>query len=108
MARLARIWPELESAPADVAERIEIDARYAGYVERQKADISAFRRDEALGLPDTLDYGLIGGLSNEARQALEQVRPATLGAAARLPGVTPAALIVLLRHVKRRDERLSA
>ena len=108
IARLAKIWPELQSVPPAMAERVEIDAGYSGYVERQKADISAFRRDEALELPDTLDYGSIGGLSNEARQALERARPATLGAAGRLQGVTPAALIVLLRHVKRRDDRLSA
>ncbi|MEE8270506.1 MAG: tRNA uridine-5-carboxymethylaminomethyl(34) synthesis enzyme MnmG, partial [Alphaproteobacteria bacterium] len=108
LARLASIWPELATVPADVAEQAEIDARYAGYVERQAADIRAFRRDESLMLPPDLDYGTVGSLSTEGRQRLEATRPATLGAAARVPGVTPAALVALLRHVRRRDDRLSA
>ncbi|WP_207485331.1 tRNA uridine-5-carboxymethylaminomethyl(34) synthesis enzyme MnmG [Arenibaculum pallidiluteum] len=108
LARLARVWPELESLRPDVAEQLEIDGRYAGYVDRQEADIRAFRRDEALALPDDLDFDGIGSLSAEIRQKLNQARPATLGAAARIPGVTPAALTALLRHVKRRGERLGA
>jgi len=86
----------------EIAEQLEIDARYAGYLERQARDIAAFRRDEALLLPDGLDYGSIGGLSAEIRGKLGAARPATLGAAARISGVTPAALVALLRHVKRR------
>jgi len=105
---LSRIWPELSGFTADIAEQIEIDARYAGYIERQEADILAFRRDESLVLPDDIDYDAIGSLSNEIRQKLRAGRPATLGAAARISGVTPAALIALLRHVKRRDEALRA
>ncbi len=101
LAVLARLWPELRAIPADVALQIETDARYFGYVERQQADISAFRADEALALPHDLDYRTIGSLSIEVRQRLELARPATLGAAARLSGVTPAALIALLRHVRR-------
>jgi tRNA uridine 5-carboxymethylaminomethyl modification enzyme len=108
LSKLARLWPELGELPADIAEQIEIDARYAGYLERQDADIRAFRRDEMLALPDDLDLDAVGSLSTEIRQKLRQARPATLGAAARIPGVTPAALIALLRHVKRRDARLSA
>ncbi len=105
---LSRIWPELSGFTADIAEQIEIDARYAGYIERQEADILAFRKDESLVLPDDIDYDAIGSLSNEIRQKLRAGRPATLGAAARISGVTPAALIALLRHVKRRDEALRA
>ncbi len=105
LARLAAIWPELEGLRADVAEQIEIEAHYAGYLGRQEADIRAFRRDEALALPDGLDYGAVGGLSSEVREKLEASRPATLGAAARISGVTPAALTALLGHVRRGDRR---
>ncbi len=69
---------------------------------RQEADIAAFRKDEKLILPETLDYKSIGGLSNEVRQKLETVRPTTLGGASRIPGVTPAAVIALLRHVRKK------
>jgi tRNA uridine 5-carboxymethylaminomethyl modification enzyme len=100
--RLAAIWPELRGLRPDVAEQIEIDARYAGYLDRQAADIRAFRRDEALLLPADLDYAAVGGLSTEAREKLTAARPTTLGAAGRLPGLTPAALTALLRHVRRR------
>ncbi len=101
MARLARIWPELGRLRPDVAEQLEIDARYAGYLARQEADIRAFRRDEKLRLPADLDYGAVGGLSNELREKLEAARPETLGAASRIDGMTPAALTALLRHVRR-------
>ena len=105
LAELARLWPELEGFPPAVAEQIEIDGKYSGYLDRQEADIRAFRKDEALELPASLDVDAIGSLSNEIRQKLRQARPATLGAAARIPGMTPAALITLLRHVKRRPSR---
>jgi tRNA uridine 5-carboxymethylaminomethyl modification enzyme len=104
VARLTAIWPELGRIPADIAEQLEIDARYAGYLERQARDIAAFRRDEALLLPDSLDYSAVGGLSAEIRGKLGAARPATLGAAARISGVTPAALVALLQYVKRRPE----
>ncbi len=100
--RLAIVWPEMNAIRADVREQLEIDAGYAGYLDRQEADIVAFRKDEGLTLPADLDYGQIGSLSNEVRQKLENVRPATLGAASRIPGVTPAAVVALLRHVKRK------
>jgi tRNA uridine 5-carboxymethylaminomethyl modification enzyme len=102
LPRLSAIWPELKGFSATVAEQIEIDARYAGYLDRQEADIRALRRDDALMLPADLDYATVGSLSTEIRLALTTARPATLGAAARIPGVTPAALAALLRHVKRR------
>jgi tRNA uridine 5-carboxymethylaminomethyl modification enzyme len=98
---LGRLWPQLAALDPAVAMQIETDGRYAVYLARQEADLAAFRRDEALTLSPALDYGAIPSLSHEARQALAASRPATLGAAARLPGVTPAALIALLRYVKR-------
>lgn len=95
-------WPELAGIPADIAEQMAIDAQYAGYLERQAADIEALRRDEALRLPGDIDYGAIGGLSNEARTRLEAVRPVTLGQAGRIEGMTPSALTALLAHVRRK------
>ena len=100
--RLVGLWPQLGSVPADVAEQLTIDARYDGYLDRQRMDIAAYRRDEALELPADLDYRAVGGLSNEVRQKLETHRPATLGQAARISGITPAALVGLLKHVRRR------
>ena len=102
LARLAAIWPDLRGLRKDVAEQIEIEGKYAGYLDRQVADIRAFRNDEALKLPADLDYRAIGGLSNEVRQKLTEARPATLAAAARISGVTPAALTALLQFVERR------
>jgi tRNA uridine 5-carboxymethylaminomethyl modification enzyme len=99
---LQRLWPVLGGWTSEVREQIEIDAAYAGYLDRQDADVEAFRRDEALLLPAALDYAGVGGLSNEARERLAAVRPATLGQAARIEGVTPGALTALLAHVRRR------
>jgi tRNA uridine 5-carboxymethylaminomethyl modification enzyme len=108
VTRLAAVWPELAALPAAIAEQLEIDARYAGYLERQERDIAAFRRDEALSLPADLDYAAIGGLSSEIRGKFGAARPATLGAASRIAGVTPAALVALLKHVKRRSPSRAA
>ena len=88
-------------APA-LIEQIECDALYDGYKEQYEADIVAFRKDEALILPPDLDYDSIGSLSTEIRTKLKTVRPMTLGAASRIPGVTPAAVVALLRHVHRK------
>jgi tRNA uridine 5-carboxymethylaminomethyl modification enzyme len=101
LARLAQVWPELAGLAPEIAEQLEIDARYAGYLERQDRDIASFRRDEALLLPPDLDYAAVGSLSREICDKLALARPATLGAAARISGVTPAALVALLKHVKR-------
>ncbi len=101
LARLAVIWPALASISPDIAEQLEIDARYAGYLERQERDIASFRRDEALLLPSDLDYASVGSLSREICNKLAAARPSTLGAAARISGVTPAALVALLKYVKR-------
>jgi tRNA uridine 5-carboxymethylaminomethyl modification enzyme len=100
---LSRIWPEILQVNDKIFSQIEIEARYEKYLERQAADIDAFKRDEALLLPAGLNYGDIGGLSTEARNKLAKFAPSTLGAASRISGVTPAAITALLRHVRRRE-----
>jgi tRNA uridine 5-carboxymethylaminomethyl modification enzyme len=101
LERLGGIWPAIRAWTPEVREQVEIDAQYAGYLDRQAADVAAFRRDENLRLPADLDYARIGGLSNECRQKLAAVAPQTLGQAARIEGVTPGALTALLAHVRR-------
>ncbi|MEJ2226626.1 MAG: tRNA uridine-5-carboxymethylaminomethyl(34) synthesis enzyme MnmG [Alphaproteobacteria bacterium] len=108
VARLATIWPELNAIPTAIAAQLEIDARYDIYLRRQAADVEAFRRDEAIGIPETINYSAIAGLSNEVRQKLERARPATLAQAARIDGITPAALMLVLAHVKKGLARHSA
>jgi tRNA uridine 5-carboxymethylaminomethyl modification enzyme len=103
LARLTAIWPELGVLEPVIVRQVEIEGRYQGYMARQEADIRSFRKDEALRLPADLDFGSIGGLSTEVRHVLARTRPATLGAASRIPGVTPAAILALLRHVMKRD-----
>ena len=97
---LAGIWAELGALQPEIIEQLEVDAQYAGYLDRQDADIVAFRRDEGRSLPSDLDYGAVSGLSNEVRHKLERIRPTTLGQAARIEGMTPAALTLVLAHVK--------
>jgi tRNA uridine 5-carboxymethylaminomethyl modification enzyme len=100
---LARIWPEIGTFEPDIAEQLAIDSQYAGYLDRQEADILAFRKDEGLRLPDELDYAAIRGLSTEAATKLGRIRPETLGQAARIDGVTPAALTLVLAHARARS-----
>ncbi|PWB84518.1 MAG: tRNA uridine-5-carboxymethylaminomethyl(34) synthesis enzyme MnmG [Methylocystaceae bacterium] len=101
LRRLAGIWPELRSIDAETAARVETDARYAVYLQRQHADIEAYRRDEQLALPVSLDYGQIGGLSAELQSKLSFLRPRTLGQAQRIEGITPAALTLLAARARR-------
>jgi tRNA uridine 5-carboxymethylaminomethyl modification enzyme len=101
---LIPLWPELKKLPSDIIEQIEIDAHYRSYLERQELDVKAFRRDQVLAIPNDLDYKTLPGLSTEVSGKLEQARPATLAAAARISGVTPAALTALLAHVRRLDK----
>ncbi len=98
---LVLVWPEIAGWSPMAREQLQIEAGYAGYLDRQAADVAAFRRDEDLRLPDDLDYAGLGGLSNEVREKLAAVRPATLGQASRIEGVTPGALTALLAHVRR-------
>ena len=107
-AALRMVWPALGDIPPAIAAQLEIDAKYRAYLDRQEADVAAFRKDESLALPDDIDYSGIGGLSTEVREKLDRARPASLGAAARIPGVTPAAVTALLLHVKRGGWRRSA
>ena len=100
--QLIAIWPELGGIDGDIVEQLEIDAQYASYLERQDADIASFRKDEALALPADLDYARVHGLSTEAIQKLSRIRPTTLGQAARIDGVTAAALTLMLAYVKAR------
>jgi tRNA uridine 5-carboxymethylaminomethyl modification enzyme len=100
-------WPEIAAIPGPILEQLAIEALYAGYLDRQEADVRAFRRDEALALPETLNPDEIGSLSTEIRDILCRARPRTLGQAARLPGVTPAATLALLRYLKVRNPRSS-
>ncbi|HZA67557.1 MAG TPA: tRNA uridine-5-carboxymethylaminomethyl(34) synthesis enzyme MnmG [Geminicoccaceae bacterium] len=100
-ARLRQIWPELSGVRRDIAEQLAIEAGYASYLPRQEADIAAFRSDEGLVLPRDLDLDAIAGLSREVRARLREVRPPTIGAAARMPGMTPAALTLLCRYARR-------
>jgi tRNA uridine 5-carboxymethylaminomethyl modification enzyme len=103
VGQLAPIWPALGGLPIKIAEQLEIDAKYEVYLSRQTADIAAYRRDEGLVLPDQIDYAAIRGLSNEVRQKLQALRPRTIGQAGRIDGITPAALTLLLAHLKRGD-----
>src|SRR6185312_1087402 len=98
---LARIWPRFGALAPKVAEQIEIDAKYEVYLSRQAADVAAYRRDESFALPDDLDYEALPGLSNEVRQKLIAQKPRTIGHAGKIDGVTPAALTLLVAHVKR-------
>lgn len=101
---LAAAWPELAGAPAVVAEQVEIDAKYAVYLDRQEADIARLNREEDVVFPSDLDFAAIAGLSNEMRQKLTAVAPRSLAQAARIDGITPAALTLLVAVVKKRDD----
>jgi tRNA uridine 5-carboxymethylaminomethyl modification enzyme len=108
LAELARVWPQFASLEPKVAEQLEIDAKYAVYLGRQAADVAAYRRDESLELPEALDYADVPGLSHEARQKLQSIRPRTIGQASRIDGVTPAALTLLAARVRRKHGRRPA
>ena len=98
---LTCLWPELDAIDMSLRPQLEADCRYAGYLERQRADIEALHRDEAISIPADFDYGAVGGLSAEARDVMMRLRPQTIGQANRLPGLTPAAVVAVLRHLKR-------
>ncbi|MEI8144635.1 MAG: tRNA uridine-5-carboxymethylaminomethyl(34) synthesis enzyme MnmG, partial [Alphaproteobacteria bacterium] len=98
---LARVWPELSSVPNAIAQQVEIDAKYSVYLHRQSVEVEAHRRDEALKLPETLDFDHVPGLSNEIRMRLKASRPQTLGQASRLDGMTPSALTVIAVWARR-------
>ena len=104
--KLRSIWNNIPKASKDEEEQIEISAHYSGYLEKQNADIIAFRRDENLIIPKDIDYSKLSGLSNEVKFKFKLIRPKTLGQALRIDGVTPAAAYILLSHVKKGQKRL--
>jgi tRNA uridine 5-carboxymethylaminomethyl modification enzyme len=108
VARLAGIWPQIGAVPPSIIEQVAVDARYASYIERQELDVAALRRDEALSIPAGFDFSALPGLSTEVRQKLGKHRPATLAQAARIDGITPAALLLLLAQLKSAPARKSA
>jgi tRNA uridine 5-carboxymethylaminomethyl modification enzyme len=108
VAWLRTIWPDIGSIGTDIAEQLAVDARYAVYVKRQELDVASFRKDEAIAIPAEFAFATLPGLSTELRQKLERHRPASLGQAARLDGMTPAALLLLLAHLRKGQAARSA
>ena len=104
--KIRSIWPELPDASRDVEEQLEISAHYSGYLEKQEADIIAFRKDENLLIPERINYDQLSGLSNEVKSKFKLIKPKTLGQALRIDGITPAAVYILLSHVKRGHQKL--
>ncbi len=104
MGDLTRIWPQFLDFDTKIADQLEIDAKYAVYLDRQASDVASYRRDEAIELPDDLDYAALNGLSNEIRQKLTARRPRTIGHASQIDGITPAALTLLVAHVRRKGK----
>ena len=102
--KLRSIWDNIPKALRAEEEQIEISAHYSGYLEKQEADIIAFRKDENLLIPENIDYGKLSGLSNEVKSKFRLIKPKTLGQALRIDGITPAAAYILLSHVKKRSK----
>jgi len=100
-SKLRSIWENIPHASREEEEQIEITAHYSGYLEKQEADIIAFRRDEKLIIPDNIDYSKLSGLSNEVKSKFNIIKPKTLGQALRIDGITPAAAYILLSHIKK-------
>jgi len=103
MNKMRSIWPEIKDFGSEVDEQIEINSHYRGYLKKQNADIIAFKRDENLIIPDNIDYDQFSGLSNEVKAKFKEIRPKTMGQALRIDGITPAAVYILLSHVKRKS-----
>ncbi len=105
IAEILSLWPALEAISPRLHSQLEADYRYAGYVDRQQADIDALRRDEAVTIPVQIDFAAVGGLSAESKDILRRFQPETIGHANRLPGLTPAAVVAVLRHIKRQQKQ---
>ena len=108
MKKIREIWPEIPYFDIKIDEQIEINAHYRGYLKKQKADILAFKRDENLVIPEKVNYDDLSGLSNEVKAKFKQIKPKTMGQALRIDGITPAAVYILLSHVKRKSIKLLA
>jgi tRNA uridine 5-carboxymethylaminomethyl modification enzyme len=103
MDKIRKIWPNIPFFTKEIDEQIEVNAHYRGYLKKQKADILAFKRDENLLIPEQVNYDQLSGLSNEVKAKFKLIRPKTMGQALRIDGITPAAVYILLSHVKRRS-----
>ena len=101
--KIKDIWPEIGDYSSEIEEQVEINAHYKGYMKKQKADILAFKRDESLKIPSDINYDSFSGLSNEVKSKFKQIRPKTMGQALRIDGITPAAVFILLSHLKRKS-----
>ena len=107
-SKLEKIWPQLSGLDQETREQILIEARYAGYLDRQRADIEDFKRDEGLKIPKSINYNQLGSQSNEGVEKLTTIKPPTLGAASRISGITPAAIIAILRYIKKNKNKKAA
>ena len=103
MSKIREIWPEIPYISREIDEQLEINSHYRGYLKKQNADILAFKRDENLIIPENLDYDRFSGLSNEVKTKFKKIRPKTMGQALRIDGITPAAVYILLSHLKRKS-----
>ena len=103
MSKIREIWPEIKYVSKEIDEQLEINSHYKGYLKKQKADILAFKRDENLIIPKNLNYDSFAGLSNEVKSKFKKIRPKTMGQALRIDGITPAAVYILLSHLKRKS-----
>jgi tRNA uridine 5-carboxymethylaminomethyl modification enzyme len=103
MGKIREIWPDIPFFNNEIDEQVEINAHYRGYLKKQKADILAFKRDENLTIPDNINYDIFSGLSNEVKAKFKEIKPKTMGQALRIDGITPAAVYILLSHVKRKS-----
>ena len=103
MRKIREIWPDIPYFSKEIDEQVEINAHYRGYLKKQKADILAFKRDENLIIPDKINYDNLSGLSNEVKAKFKEIKPKTMGQALRIDGITPAAVYILLSHVKRKS-----
>ena len=103
MSKIREIWPEIKFISREIDEQLEINSHYRGYLKKQNDDILAFKKDENLVIPEKIDYDTFSGLSNEVKSKFKKIRPKTMGQALRIDGITPAAVYILLSHVKRKS-----
>jgi tRNA uridine 5-carboxymethylaminomethyl modification enzyme len=108
MQKIREIWANIPFFDKKIDEQVEINAHYMGYLKKQRSDILAFKRDENLSIPEEFNYDNLSGLSNEVKSKFKLIRPKTLGQALRIDGITPAAVYILLSHVKRKSIKLIA
>ena len=103
MVKIREIWPEIHYFSKEIDNQLEINSHYRGYLKKQNADILSFKKDENLKIPENINYDVFSGLSNEVKTKFKKIRPKTLGQALRIDGITPAAVYILLSHVKRKS-----